>query len=143
MPQCLKLKEHQQLPYLTVLRKMWFILPVLRPVSSYRPGRLTWRPVGPHWRLRRRVTGRGGRVAQSGTRGRDTHGQSVSGPARRILNLTPPSCHPRRLSPILDYKGQGQALIGDPVKERIQGFLLFLQVARRTALDPRVRKDNR
>ena len=30
MPQRLKLKEHQQLPYLTVLRKMWFILPILQ-----------------------------------------------------------------------------------------------------------------
>ena len=30
MPQRLKLKEHQQLPYLTVLRKMRFILPVLK-----------------------------------------------------------------------------------------------------------------
>ena len=30
MPQRLKLKEHQQLPYLTVLREIWFILPVLR-----------------------------------------------------------------------------------------------------------------
>ena len=30
MPQRLKLKEHQQLPYLTVLRKMWFILPILK-----------------------------------------------------------------------------------------------------------------
>ena len=30
MPQRLKLKEHQQLPYLTVLRKMWFILTILK-----------------------------------------------------------------------------------------------------------------
>ena len=98
MPQRLKLKEHQQLPYLTVLRKMWFILPILPPVSSHRPGRLTWRPVGAalassaaSYRPRRRVTGR---VAQSGTRGRETHGQSVSGLARRILNLTPPPVIP-------------------------------------------------
>ena len=58
-----------------------------------------------------------GRVAQSGTRGREAHGQSASGLARRILNLTPPSCHPRRLSPTLVPD-----LIGDPVKEWIQAI---------------------
>ena len=93
-----KLKEYQQLPYLTVLREIWFILPVLRPVSSHQPGRLTWRPVGAAlassaagYRPRRRVTGR---VAQSGTRGRETHGQSVRGLARRFLNLTLPPVIP-------------------------------------------------
>ena len=35
MPQRLKLKEHQQLPYLTVLRKMWFILPILPPPTGW------------------------------------------------------------------------------------------------------------
>ena len=34
MPQRLKLKEHQQLPYLTVLRKMWFILTILEGWSA-------------------------------------------------------------------------------------------------------------
>ena len=62
----------------------------------------------------------------------------------------PPSVILDALSPIPDYKRRGQALIGDPVKERIQGsnlsfptFLIgnpgffLLSFVRRTTLDPR------
>ena len=39
--------------------------------------------------------------------------------------------------------GKAAAPIGDPVKGRIQGFCFFLCFAKRTTLDPRVRKDDR